>query len=169
MPAQMASGSGDPALTFAEMVRAARLIFALLLCATFLAACSSGRGPAPIVPAAYLTHTGTDQFAGDYFAIPKAAVAIDYRATGTCLFSFRLFAEASEADNVDTPSLKPSGAEVAGTWHLTVKPGRYALGGGGDGCSWSVTVREARQPSGRAPGEARRPGALSAALAYQPT
>jgi hypothetical protein len=99
----------------------------------------------PSVPGAYYTQIATDVFAGfTYFTIPKAAVAIDYRVTGTCLFGFRLFAEASEADNVDTPRLKPSGAEVAGTWQLTVKPGRYGLGGGGDGCSWSVTVREDR-------------------------
>jgi hypothetical protein len=99
---------------------------------------------APSVAGAYVTQIGTDQFAGDYFAIPKAAVALDYRVSGTCVFGFRLFAEASEADNVDTPSLKPSGAVVTGTWHLTVKPGRYALGGGGDGCSWAVIVREDR-------------------------
>lgn len=64
----------------------------------------------PSVAGAYFTQIGADQFAGDYFAIAKAAVAIDYRVSGTCVFGFRLFAEASEADNVDTPSLKPSGA-----------------------------------------------------------
>jgi hypothetical protein len=119
-----------------------------------LAACTAPQATAPAsaparstpgpTPAVYLTQSGKDQVAGDYFAIGSAAVAVDYRATGSCLFSFRLFAEATTDNNVDTPRLKPSGPEVSGTWHLTVKPGRYALGGGGDGCSWSVTVREDR-------------------------
>jgi hypothetical protein len=63
---------------------------------------------------------------------------IAYRAHA---FGIRLYAQTGESNTADSPRLRVAG-EQAGTWHLTIAPGIYAVGIGGDGCSWSVTVRK---------------------------
>ncbi|MEP7040085.1 MAG: hypothetical protein ABI864_00770 [Chloroflexota bacterium] len=90
----------------------------------------------------YFTQAGTNEQTGDYIEIPVTALAIDYRVSGSCAFGVRLFAEATPDDNVDAPGLTATGPDVAGTWHVTIKPGRYAVAAGGDGCTWSITVRD---------------------------
>jgi hypothetical protein len=126
----------------------------LALAVTLLAAC--GASPSSGVPSAapsrsaepsfqvYWAESGSNLVAGDYVQLP-AAVAIDYHVYGSCLFSVRLFAEATPDDNVDTPAITvdvPAGQEVVGSWSLRVKPGRYGVGGGGDGCTWLLSLRE---------------------------
>ena len=73
--------------------------------------------------------------------LPKA-IAIDYRVSGTCVFSLGL---ATETTNVGLPTLTMTvtGPEVAGTWRVSIKPGRYYVGAGeAVGCVYSITVRD---------------------------
>jgi hypothetical protein len=112
----------------------------LLLLGAALVACNQVTSGGGVI----LFHDeGQGQFASEYFDIPSATVLINYTGTGDCRgLGFRLFAESDPADNVDTPTVTSPAADVAGQWPLTVKPGRYALGGGLDGCAWTVNVQE---------------------------
>jgi hypothetical protein len=86
---------------------------------------------------------GEGQFASHYFSVPSRTVLIAYAGRGECDgLGFKLRAEANPADNVATPTVTSTAMHVSGTWPLTVKPGRYALAGGVEGCSWSVHVQE---------------------------
>lgn len=92
----------------------------------------------------YFVQNGSDSYAGDYLDMPTTAVDVEYQIYGSCAFGVKLFAEPTEADNVDSPSLVIEGPEQKGTWRLNIKLGeRYAVGIGADGCSWLVTVRDA--------------------------
>jgi hypothetical protein len=105
------------------MIRATILLLVLMLAACGDGGASAARiGPSPGAeatakpePTPLSTASGTDSYAGDYFQIPVAAVAIDYTANGTCSLGVRLFAEANEADNADTPQVQVTG-EVP--WYL---------------------------------------------------
>jgi hypothetical protein len=69
-----------------------------------------------------------------------AAIAIDYRVSGTCAFTIALRTEAS---TVGLPSLTipMTGPEVDGTWHLSIKPGKYYVATVDSACVYWYVVR----------------------------
>jgi hypothetical protein len=71
-------------------------------------------------------------------------IAFDYRVSGACVFTLSL---ASETPAVGFPSLTMSvtGREIAGTWRVSIKPGRYyPVISEAVGCLYSVNVRDDR-------------------------
>jgi hypothetical protein len=69
-----------------------------------------------------------------------AAVAIDYRVSGNCLFSISLATETSTA-GLPSMSMSMTGPEVTGTWRLSIAPGRYYVATGeAVGCVYLITV-----------------------------
>ena len=113
---------------------------ALAVAAALLAGCTAGGATARPVPTPYSTAAGSGLYSGPYFRVPTdGAVAIDYTASGTCSLAFRLYQDPSGF--LDTPTAPVGGAAITGTWVLSIPAGRYALYGGGAGCTWSVLVR----------------------------
>lgn len=141
----------------------------LLFVVLIVAGCGATVSPSPVSSAPSATHTTptpsrssapTEQPSATpnvYYAATKSgegghdgpplldlpkAIAIDYRVSGTCVFSLGL---ATETTNVGLPTLTMTvtGPEVAGTWRVSIKPGRYYVGAGeAVGCVYSITVRD---------------------------
>jgi len=73
-----------------------------------------------------------------------SAIAMDYWVSGTCLFSLGLSTETS-AVGLPSLTMTVSGPVVAGTWRMSIKPGRYyPVIGEAVGCVYSVNVRDDR-------------------------
>jgi hypothetical protein len=73
--------------------------------------------------------------------LPKA-IAIDYRVSGTCVFSLGL-ATATSAGGLPSLTMTVTGPEITGTWRLLIKPGRYyPVVSEAVGCVYSVNVRD---------------------------
>lgn len=73
-----------------------------------------------------------------------AAIAIDYRVSGHCVFSIRLVAETLIA-GLPSLTMTVTGPESAGTWHLVITPGRYYVEPSESiGCVYSVTASDDR-------------------------
>ena len=150
MTGLVAAAVTDPDIREVSIVHIPRRTAALLVSmAILVAGCGSAGSSANPVAAtttpAYFDVSWTDHYAGiaEPFDITARSVAVDYRANGSCSLGFRLVPQSSAGSSVPTPTASVSGGDVAGTWHLTVTPGRYHLEGGGDGCDWSVTIRPA--------------------------
>jgi hypothetical protein len=73
-----------------------------------------------------------------------ASIAIDYTVSGTCVFSVGLVTETTDI-GLPRLTMTVTGPEVAGTWRLSIKPGRYYVATGeAVGCVYSVKVRDDR-------------------------
>lgn len=72
------------------------------------------------------------------------SIAIDYTVSGTCVFSVALSAAATD-NGLPKLTMSVTGPEISGTWRLSIKPGRYAVGTGeAVGCVYRINVRDDR-------------------------
>jgi hypothetical protein len=76
-------------------------------------------------------------------ALP-GSIAIDYTVSGTCIFSVGL-STATTDTGLPKLTMSVTGPQIAGTWRLSIKPGRYTVGTGeAVGCVYSINVRDDR-------------------------
>jgi hypothetical protein len=72
-----------------------------------------------------------------------AAIAIDYRVSGTCSFTIALVTATSTV-GLPAMTIPMTGPEVDGTWRLSIKPGKYYVEAYDSACVYWYVVRADR-------------------------